>query len=217
MFKNKIIRYSTLAMLIAVLAYFVTETFTEPSEVPGIEASESLNPETYANLLRMDRKDTRQWFLTAEDSPITDKASFTGPEYYDIDLKYRVVARVEPYKGEDKIFEVAYTDGTRESYERFAYLHFDLDGKPQKLLLLKEDGALSLMFRDRTSGVTSYGGGRYLDFASSDVRSGYLVVDFNKAYNPYCAYNPGYACPLPPPENSLTESVPAGERFTAEK
>lgn len=73
------------------------------------------------------------------------------------------------------------------------------------------------MWKDGTSGKTTYGGGRYLEFSTSDVKSQQLVVDFNKAFNPYCAYNPGYACPLPPAENTLEESITAGEKFTMEK
>ncbi len=217
MFKNKIIRYSTVAMIVAILAYFAIETFMPPSDIPGIEPTESLNRETYTRLLQDERAESQNWYRTSDDSPVLNKDGFEGLEFFGIDLSYRVVAKVRPYQGADKVFEVAYTDGTQDTYERYAYLDFELNGTPQTLLLLKHEGVLSLMWRDGTSGTTSYGGGRYLDFTTTDVKHGFIVLDFNKAYNPYCAFNPAYACPLPPAENTLKESIPAGEKYTAEK
>jgi uncharacterized protein (DUF1684 family) len=217
MFKNKIIRYSTFAMILAIVAYFLIETFSPQKNVPGIVYNEELNPSTYADLLEDERIDLQKWFRTSDESPIEDQASFAGLTFFEPDLNYRVVARVVPYSGDDKILEVQNTDGTSETYERFANLRFDLNGSPQVLLLLKHEGVLSLMWKDGTSGKTTYGGGRYLDFTTSDVKKGQLVVDFNKAYNPYCAYSPKYACPLPPHENTLNESIHAGEKYTPEK
>lgn len=216
MFKNKIIRYSTLAMLVAIVAYFLIETFS-PQKAAGIEYTEDLNPTTYTGLLLEDRRDTQRWFRTSDDSPIEDQANFAGLEFFDPDLTFRVVADLTPYRGEDKILEITNTDGSVETYERYAYLNFKLRDAPQTLLLLKHEGLLSLMWKDGTSGKTTYGGGRYLDFSLSDVKGRQLVVDFNKAYNPYCAYSPQYACPLPPAENTLSESITAGEKYTPEK
>lgn len=216
MFKNKIIRYSTVAMLLAIVAYFLVETFS-PGKAPGIVYNQDLDPSTYTSLLIEDRRELLKWFLSSEDSPVDDPDGFKGLEFFDPDLQFRVVAKVEPFKGDDKILEIQNTDGTIDTYERHAYLHFELDNSPQKLLLLKHDDVLSLMWRDGTSGKTTYGGGRYLDFTSSDIKSNQIVVDFNKAYNPYCAYTPKYACPLPPAENTLSESITAGEKYTPEK
>jgi uncharacterized protein (DUF1684 family) len=67
-------------------------------------------------------------------------------------------------------------------------------------------------FGDATSGFESYGGGRYLDFTISDIKNNFLPIDFNKAYNPYCAYTAGYSCPIPPKENLLNASISAGEK-----
>lgn len=216
MFKNKIIRYSTIAMAVAIIAYFLVETFS-PGKAVGIIYNEDLDPEIYAMTLKADRRDTQKWFLTDDESPVADADSFPGLEFFEPDLNYRFVASVEPYRGEDKFLEIQNTDGTTDAYEKYAYVHFELNNSPQKLLLLKHENVLSLMFRDATSGKTTYGGGRYLEFATSDIKSQKLVVDFNKAFNPYCAYNPNYACPLPPAENTLQESIPAGEKFTREK
>ncbi len=217
MFKNKVFRYSTLAMLLAIVAYFLIETFSPPKKAPGIVSNEELNPATYAELIQDDRKDLEKWFRTSDESPIEDQAAFKGLDYYAPDIDFRVVAKLVPYQGEDKILEIHNTDGSVDPYERYAFLHFELGGSPQKLLLLKHEGVFSLMWKDGTSGKTTYGGGRYLDFTAADIKSNQMVVDFNKAYSPYCAYNHQYACPLPPAENTLTVSVAAGEKFTAEK
>lgn len=216
MFKNKIIRFGTIAILLAIGAYFLIETFV-PQKAAGIEYTEDLNPTTYTGLLLEDRRDSQKWFRTSDDSPVQDQENFKGLEFFDPDLAFRVVADVVPYSESDKILEITNTDGTIETYERYAYLHFKINNADQKLLLLKHDGLLSLMWKDGTSGKTTYGGGRYLDFTLSDVKGKQLVVDFNKAYNPYCAYTPEYACPLPPAENSLSESILAGEKYTPEK
>lgn len=202
-------------MLLAIIAYFLVETFS-PQKAAGIEYTEDLNPTTYRNLLADSRRDIQKWFRTSDDSPIQDQSVFKGLDFFDADLKFRVVADVEPYRGEDKVLEIKNTDGSIETYERYAYLHFKLNNASHKLLLLKHDGLLSLMWKDGTSGKTTYGGGRYLDFTPSDIKGKQLVVDFNKAYNPYCAYSPQFACPLPPAENSLTESIEAGEKYTPE-
>lgn len=70
---------------------------------------------------------------------------------------------------------------------------------------------LFLPFTDGTNGITTYGGGRYLDFRLTDIKNGRLILDFNKAYNPYCAYKEGYNCPIPPRQNKLLMDVRAGE------
>lgn len=71
---------------------------------------------------------------------------------------------------------------------------------------------LFVPFTDLTTGDESYGSGRYLEFYMADIQNNKLMLDFNKAYNPYCAYSPGYKCPVPPRENSLTVAIKAGEK-----
>ena len=70
-----------------------------------------------------------------------------------------------------------------------------------------------MLFRDETSGQETYGGGRYLDYPASEIKNNSMILDFNNAYNPYCAYQPNYACPIPPAENKLLISIFAGEQF----
>jgi uncharacterized protein (DUF1684 family) len=81
------------------------------------------------------------------------------------------------------------------------------------LLIVKSGDTYSVMFRDATSGKETYGGGRYLELEPADLADNRAILDFNKAFNPYCAYNPNFACPLPPAENTLPMAIKAGERY----
>src|SRR5690606_11385211 len=108
-----------------------------------------------------------------------------------------------------------------KEYKKYATLDFLLQGEKYRLnvyqsMALIEDTAyasyLFLPFTDSTSAIETYGSGRYLNLSSDDIRNDSIEVDFNKAYNPYCAYSSGYSCPRPPEENALPVSVRAGEK-----
>jgi uncharacterized protein (DUF1684 family) len=109
--------------------------------------------------------------------------------------------------------------GRRPLYRKYGVLEFVLDGKPQQLTVYqsldllktaKYRDYLFVPFTDRTNGHGSYGGGRYLDLSRQQVVGGQMILDFNRAYNPYCAYQTGYSCPVPPPENRLATEIKAG-------
>lgn len=106
-----------------------------------------------------------------------------------------------------------------QHYRKYGELRFQLNGKQrrlsvyQSLALLKVPeyaDYLMVPFTDKTNGFSSYGGGRYLDLRFADVQSGRVLLDFNKAYSPYCAYSTGYSCPIPPAENQLPVAIRAG-------
>ncbi len=106
--------------------------------------------------------------------------------------------------------------GEAQVYDRAGVMRFSVDGEPAQVTLYRPQGenTLFLPFRDALSGKETYGAGRYLDVAPA--HNGHVVVDFNYAYNPSCAYNPKYSCPLPPAENWLKVPIRAGEKkFTA--
>ena len=105
------------------------------------------------------------------------------------------------------------TTGGEQTYHRAGVVRFDLEGEPAKVTLYAspEMHELFVPFRDATSGNETYGAGRYLEVEPPDER-GNVVVDFNDAYNPYCAYNPEWSCPIPPGENWLPVAIRAGER-----
>lgn len=209
MFKNKVIRYSTIAMITAILAYFVVENIGGASS--SSEDAVAANPAAYKAQILEERAAKDEQFKSGEDSPIKDKESFHGLHYFEPNLSYRVKASISPYMQDDKEVIVKYTDGTTEKYEKYGYASFTITGERQKLLLLKNEGTISVLFRDGTSGKQTYGGGRYLDYPEDQIKNNTIVLDFNKAYNPYCAYQESYACPVPPAENTLTVAIPAGE------
>jgi len=114
-----------------------------------------------------------------------------------------------------KMLELPMTDGSVERYLRHSFAEFELKGESVRLLLLQaadetDKKNFFLAFADDTSGGESYGGGRYLNLRQDGQQS--ITIDFNLAYNPYCAYNPDFACPIPPKENILDIPIRAGEK-----
>jgi len=110
------------------------------------------------------------------------------------------------------ILEMDTTSGDRQLYRREGRVTFEVDGQQAVLYLYRSEGShgLFLPFRDATSGKESYGGGRYLETVLDN--DGTVLIDFNYAYSPYCAYNEDWSCPLPPAENWLTVPIRAGEK-----
>lgn len=198
-------------MIMAILAYFVIENFTGS----GAESEDIAitNPTKYAEKITKEREAKDEQFRSGKDSPIADKEAFHGLHYFKVNPEYRVKATISPYMKEDKEVTIKYTDGTTEKYEKYGYAHFEINKQPQKLLLLKNENVISVLFRDETSGKETYGGGRYLDYPASEIKNNSMVLDFNNAYNPYCAYQESFACPVPPAENKLLISIFAGEQI----
>lgn len=201
-----------MAMLIAILAYFFVENFSgSTGEDASIEEVKS-NPQAYITKIEAERKAKDELFKSGPDSPIADKASFHGLHYFKVNPEFLVKANIVPYTGDEKELTITYTDGTNEKYVRYGYANFTINGQAEKLLLLENDGTLSVLFKDETSGKETYGGGRYIDYPVSGIKNNTIILDFNKAYNPYCAYQENFACPVPPKENKLTVSIFAGEQ-----
>lgn len=112
------------------------------------------------------------------------------------------------------------SDGKTKHYFKYGQVNFVIAGSACKLFLYqsrdlmkteKYKDYLFIPFTDSTTGDQSYGSGRYMDFFISDIHNTTLQVDFNKAYNPYCAYTTGFRCPVPPKENHLSTAIKAGE------
>lgn len=121
-----------------------------------------------------------------------------------------------------ELIEIPTTGGIANQYRRLGQITFDVNGQSVTLTVLSNPKGKELFipFRDATSGKESYGGGRYLDDGRPGVvkigRNRYRI-DFNFAYNPWCAYSPDYSCPLPPHENWLTVPISAGEKAFTDK
>jgi hypothetical protein len=159
------------------------------------------------------REDGRIVLRTADrDAPI--RKTFAGRVWFDPKADYRIPARFVPQPKGTKI-PIANVRG-EISYEEVAgYLEFELDGATVRLDALDDDGDLFIIFRDATSAKTTYGAGRFL--AIKKPQDGAWFVDFNKAYNPPCAFSSYTTCPLPPPQNWMKSAVPAGERYVERK
>ena len=151
-------------------------------------------------------------------SPLTlkERLNFKSHDFYPIDLKYRVKAKLVKTIDE-KPFKMATTKGIPRDYVKYGELYFKLNGKDFKLnvyqsldLLKREEykNYLFLAFRDHTSNHDTYGGGRFIDLTIPEGE--YITLDFNKAYNPYCAYSDKYSCPITPTENFIETDVKAG-------
>lgn len=155
-------------------------------------------------------------FRDSDDSPIpADKrASFMGLAYFEPDPEYVVMAKFVESSSADTITMQTSKDDVRKAI-RAGVFTFRLNGKDVKLSAYtfadsEDNESLFVPFTDKTTGHETYYGGRYLDVPMVD--GGDYVLDFNMAYNPYCAYSENYSCPLVPQENSLDVAVRAGEK-----
>ncbi|MFN3840747.1 MAG: DUF1684 domain-containing protein [Cyclobacteriaceae bacterium] len=174
------------------------------------------NPEDYRKKIEKARKEKDHFMRTSPDSPFNDNPdSFKGLKYYPVDPAYRIQARLIPID-QKKVVVLPTSDGLEKKYTKYGYAEFSFNGVTHKLLILEimemgpYRGTLFLAFGDATSARETYGAGRYLD-VKKVKGSSTITLDFNEAYNPYCAYNENYSCPLPPSENLLTIPITAGE------
>jgi uncharacterized protein (DUF1684 family) len=165
-----------------------------------------------------EERDAKDLFMrTSKESPFADSSlTFTGLKYYPADIRYKITANLVPITNKQVVL-MATNDGKQQRYIQYAHAEFDLNGYHNRLLILEMidmgpfRGKLFLAFADETSTVETYGAGRYLD-VSKMQGSNTITLDFNQAYNPYCAYSEKFSCPLPPAENLLKVAIRAGER-----
>ena len=144
-----------------------------------------------------------------------ERAHFIGFKYFKTDEAYKIQADLEPYTKVDTII-MKTSSGQDRPFLKYGKIRFSLNSGNHELTLYKSVGDNAhyfLPFTDETSGDLSYGGGRYLDLDANHKLSNSLEIDFNKAYNPYCAYVDGYSCPIPPAENHIKTNVNAGVQY----
>lgn len=159
-----------------------------------------------------------EFFKTHQRSPLTpqQKRSFKGLKYYPFDPRFAFFGQIERYIfhiNNPQYYGTFLTNkGTNKRYIRYGRFHFKVDGKEHSIEIYKSilSDVLFVPFKDMTNGKETYEGGRYID---AEILPGYqMVLDFNMAYNPSCAYNEKFICVLPPKENMLRIEVPAGEK-----
>jgi hypothetical protein len=174
----------------------------------------------YAATLAERRTEKDDFFASHPQSPIPPERrdDFEGLDYFDPDPTYRVEAVARVHDEPDPV-PMETTAGTEVRYVRVATFEFDLRGESLELNAYRQDPddeseALFVPFRDKTTGQQTHQTGRYIELhPEGELEDGQAVVlDFNLAYNPFCAFSETFACPLPPEENWLEVAVPAGER-----
>jgi len=158
-------------------------------------------------------KDT---FFQSTSSPLLagERGRFKGLDYYPVNPELRFQVRLQRYSS-PKAIRMATNTGDIRSGLIYGFFEFTAENQVCRVQVYRLEEAFSkpalfIPFLDATSGVETYEGGRYIDLIENT--SGIYDLDFNRAYNPYCAYNPEYSCPAPPKENTLTAPIRAGEK-----
>lgn len=168
------------------------------------------------------QQELNQEFSNPKESPLSaaERRRFQTLPYYPTRYQYYVEAQLVRDTTSQPFAMETSTD-RRPLYRKYGELRFRMLGQPQHLSvyqsvdLLKRPGLedyLIVPFTDLTNGHGSYGGGRHLDLRVPPAGTTTMLIDFNRAYNPSCAYSPGYSCPVPPAENRLSVAIPAGVR-----
>ena len=198
--------------ILAILLLTVSLAFSQ-----GSTDKDTLN---YTEAIKIARQKKDEEFRTDALSAITQEArkDFRGLNYFYPDSSYRVIASLKKYDNPFH-FRMKTTTDRLPEYALYGKATFVLKGQEmslnvyQNVELLKKPGYqnyLFIPFNDSTNGVETYGGGRFIDGENTGRET--ILLDFNTAYNPYCAYNHKYSCPIPPEENSLPVRIEAGEK-----
>ena len=201
---------------------FITALFTgcdttskwKPNQEVISDADVYADLSPYGKRVMRYRDSTSAMFLSgANGVMLKSDLSPTGKlKYFGPDEVFKVKATFEPIENGEVIQMQTSTNEPRD-YKRFGTLSFSLGDANLQLTLyqnVEQPDYLFCPFKDLTNTKSTYGAGRYLDFTMADLDS--PVLDFNYAYNPYCAYNPDFSCPIPPAENHLQVPIPAGEK-----
>lgn len=184
-----------------------------------ISSGSAQTSEKIASVVGFQEKMNRE-FNDPEKSPLTseDRADFEGLDFFAVDTSFTLEAEFvrTPY---ETPFEMPTTTDRKPVYVKYGEAYFSIDGEEYKLNIYQNQELIKrpeyvdylfIPFTDLTNGVSTYAGGRYLDMRIPDTNK--IILDFNKAYNPYCAYNGKYSCPIPPAENHLNTEISAGVR-----
>jgi uncharacterized protein (DUF1684 family) len=191
---------------------FATLVFA--SAVGGCTANSTL---TYEEEIAAWRGEKDRFMRESPESPViaAERAAYPALPYFSINQEYRVPAALSPTPDTEPI-EMALSTGQRRKMRRVGTLDFTLKGQPLKLTAFVEATdrtflRLFVPFGDRTNGTETYPAGRYLDL--DRTATGLYDLDFNRAYHPFCLFNPSFECPVPPRENRLDVPVRAGEKL----
>jgi uncharacterized protein (DUF1684 family) len=193
---------------------------------PSNDASHT--PTDYINAVLKFRAEKDSLFrYSTEESPFdsasgTSRATFRGLNYFEPNADDKFICTLKRYDAPERITMLA-TKGDMRNMIRYGYFQFTLESKQYTLHVYKDADKkgeffktyLFIPFTDATTGRETYSTGRYLEFHEREGREEY-ELDFNYAYNPYCAYSDRYTCPIPPKENQLAVAIRAGEKVYQE-
>ncbi len=164
----------------------------------------------------MTLKESRQmkdkFFKEDTNSPLTreQRESFSGLDYFSENPDLRLELDIQPFEQQEEI-QMQTSTGSVQTYTRYGRMEFEVQGPSVELTLFASPHGFFLPFVDSQAGQQTYGAGRYLD--PEQGPDGKFIIDFNEAYNPYCAYNEMWTCPIPPAENRLAVPIEAGEKI----
>jgi uncharacterized protein (DUF1684 family) len=157
------------------------------------------------------RREKDGLFRTAPQSPLSpeQRQAFTGLHYFPPKADLDLVVEVERLPERQSV-EIQTSTGDVRSYERFGRFRFSVEGQEVTLTVYRNEDGYFLPFADSLAGKETYGAGRYLE--PEELPDGRFAVNFNLAYNPYCAYNAKWSCPITPAENRIKVPIRAGEK-----
>ena len=178
------------------------------------------SPPSYEDTIKQFQYELNTQYADASESPLTkeDLPSFKGLDFFTIDKNYQIEAKLE-LTPESLVFEMQTTTDRLPLFKIYGIAHFTFNGEECSLNLYQSqdysnaighENLLFLPFNDASNGTSSYSGGRFIDLETPSTESKTIIIDFNKSYNPYCAYNHKYSCPIPPSENNLPVAINAG-------
>ena len=161
------------------------------------------------------RKEKDEFFRRHPHSPLTpeQRSGFMGLQYFPENEALRLEVKVEPLKDQEPMQMQTSTGGV-QTYIRHGKFRFEVDGEEAELTIYRNENGYFLPIVDSLAGKETYPAGRYLE--PEALPGNRFLVDFNLAYNPYCAYNEMWSCPLTPPENRLKVPIRAGEKLFPE-
>lgn len=158
------------------------------------------------------RAEKNEFYASHPQSPLTreQKQGFTGLNYFPEEASLRLEVKVDEFPVKDS-FEMQTSTGDVQHYQKFGRFRFAVDGIEAELTIYQNQHGYFLPFVDLLAGSETYPAGRYLE--PEPLIGGRFLVDFNVAYNPYCAYNEMWSCPITPAENRLKVAIRAGEKL----
>jgi uncharacterized protein len=185
-----------------------------------LSCSKSNKKQSYEDSIREFQYRLNVEYSDKKTSPLTDEdfKTFKSLDFFPIDSTYKVTATLT-YVTDAPVFKMQTTTDRLPLYKTYAIAHFNLKGKEFEIPIYQSQELmvdpqyvdyLFLPFKDLTNGKGSYIGGRFLDLKLPPKGAKTMIIDFNRAYNPYCTYNVKYSCPIPPDANVLDIEIPAG-------